>query len=172
MAKVLNVTELTGVKIKRELEKGRDGREYNRYTFITKIRNKTQNIRLLSGSANGSDRFDNLNLCFNDKNEADLIREETKDSVNNRTTVVYKAEGRFIDDTGFEEIVQDVIRPAQRSDGSMLESFINNVLRRKALENGESVNENYLGEETDSVAVAEENAELAEITKKSNKKKE
>jgi len=125
---------------------------------------------LLSGSANGSDRFDNLNLCFDDKNEADLIREETKDTVNNRTTVVYKAEGRFVDDTGFEEIVQDVIRPAQRSDGSMLESFINNVLRRKAIENGESVNENYLGEETDSVAVAEENAELAEITKKSKRK--
>ncbi len=130
------------------------------------------NIRILSGSLNGSDRFDNLNLCFDDKNEADLIRETVVDTVNNRTTVTYKAYGKFVDDTGFEEEVSDVIRPAQRSDGAMLESYINNVLRRKALESGEDVNENYLGEETDSVAVAEENAELAEITKKSNKKKE
>lgn len=167
----LNVTELTGIKIKRMLDKGNDGRTYNNYSFSTKIRNKTQVVHLLSGSSSGADRFEHLNLCFDDKNEADLIRVETVDKSNGdtRRTVVYKAQGGFDDGTGFMEVVSDYVRPAQRSDSAMLEAFISNALRRKAAAEGKELNEDYLGEVTDSVTVAEENAELAEVKKKIKK---
>lgn len=171
--KSLNVTELTGIKIKRELEKGKDGQYYNKYTFCVKIRNKSLTIRLLSGSQDGAERFENLNLCFDENNEAQLIRETTVDKANdNRTTITYKAFGSFDDGDGFIEEVFDVVRPAQRSDASMLDSFISNVLRRRALENGEDIGKDYIGEKVEPLAFLEENAELAKISKKSNSKKE